>query len=66
MWAEYLTEIMPGLVILGCLLLWWQAHLDLMALRRKLSDLVTTLSEADSWDKATALLKAYDDPADKC
>lgn len=65
MWVEYLTEIMPGLVILGCLLLWWQAHLDLMALRRQLSDLVTTLSEADSWDEASILLKAYNDPPEE-
>ena len=64
MWVDYLTEILPGLAIsLGCVLLWWQAHVDLCSLRRewdaKLSELVSSLGKADSWTEATAILKTY-------
>ncbi len=59
MWLEYLSEIMPGLVILGCLLLWWQAHLDLYRLRREWKAKVSELAEADSWDEASTMLKGY-------
>ena len=65
MWVEILTEIVPGLVVLGYVVLWWQAHLDLLALRRKLSELVTTLSEAESWDEASTLLKDYAEMEEK-
>ena len=59
MWLEYLSEIVPGLVILGCLLLWWQSHADLCSLKREWSEFVSTLAQADSWDEATNILKAY-------
>lgn len=63
MWLEYLSEIVPGLVILGYLLLWWQAHLDIHKLRRewekKFSELASTLAKADSWEEAIIVLKAY-------
>lgn len=64
MWVDYLTEILPGLAIsLGCLLLWWQAHVDLCSLRRewdiKLSKLASTLAKADSWKEASTVLKEY-------
>jgi hypothetical protein len=63
MWLENLSEVVPGLVILGCLLLWWQTRTDLSALRNewdaKLQELVTTLADAGSWDEAIELLKAY-------
>lgn len=63
MWLEYLSEIVPGLVVLGYLLLWWQAHVDLHTVRRewdaKLSELVSILAEADSWNEASTVLKDY-------
>ena len=59
MWLEILSEVVPGLVILGCLLLWWQAHSDLCSLRREWSEFVSTLAKADSWDEATTILKTY-------
>ncbi len=63
MWLEYLSEIVPGLVILGSLLLWWQAHLDVCSLRRewdaKLSELLSSLGKAESWTEANAILKHY-------
>lgn len=58
--VEFLTEIMPGLAIsLGCLLLWWQAHADLRALRREWKAKISELAEADSWAEASELLKNY-------
>ena len=65
MWLEYLTEIVPGLVILGSLLLWWQAHVDLCSLRKEWSELVATLSEAESWNEASTLLKDYAEMEEK-
>ncbi len=68
MWVDYVTEILPGLAIsLGCLLLWWQAHVDLCSLKKewnaKLSELASTLSSASSWDEASAILRRYaEDP----
>lgn len=59
MWLESLSEIVPGLVILGYLLLWWQAHADMCSLRREWSELASSLAEADSWTEASTLLKAY-------
>ena len=43
MWIEYLTEIVPGLVVLGYVLLWWQAHTDLCTLRREWNAVVQGL-----------------------
>ncbi len=64
MWVDYLTEILPGLAIsLGCLLLWWQAHVDLLSLKKewntKFSKLTSSLSKAASWDEASAILRNY-------
>jgi hypothetical protein len=59
MWVEYLSEIMPGLVILGYLLLWWQAHADLCSLRREWDKKLSELAAADSWTEASILLKKY-------
>lgn len=64
MWAEYLSEIVPGVVILGSLLLWWQAHTDLCALKLKWSEFVSTLAEAESWDEASSVLKEYAQDSD--
>lgn len=61
MWIESLTEIVPGLVVLGYVLLWWQAHADLRALRREWNEqalsLFSALAEAESWEKAAVILK---------
>lgn len=63
MWIEYLTEIVPGLVILACFLLWWQSRIDHHALRREWSiacqELVSTMTNARSWDEAVVMLKAF-------
>ena len=69
MWVDYLTEILPGLAIsLGCLLLWWQAHVDLLSLKKewdgKLSEVASSLSEAASWDEASAILRNYAEDSD--
>ena len=65
MWIEVLTEIVPGLVVLGYVLLWWQAHMDLCMVKREWSEFVSMLAKADSWDEASILLKAYNDPAEE-
>ena len=64
MWVEYLTEIVPGLVILGSLLLWWQAHADLRALKIKWSKFVSDLAKAESGDEASTILKDYAQDSD--
>lgn len=64
MWLEWLTEIVPGLVILACLLLWWQTQIDLHAMRRDWDEKLKKLSGADSWNEASAMLKAYTEDSD--
>ncbi len=64
MWLEWLTEIIPGLVIVACLLLWWQAHADMCAMKLRWSKFVSELAGDESWDDARARLKAYAENTD--
>jgi len=58
MW-EILCEIVPGLFILACALLFWQQHIDLRSVRRDWEQVMNDLSEAASWEEAAKMIKAY-------
>lgn len=62
MMLEFLSEVVPGFIIIGSLLLWWQARLDIRALRtewrKARRELVLLLTEAKDWEAAVLILQA--------
>ena len=58
---EFVTEIAPGLAIVGGIVLWAHACGEVAKMKREISSAMEKVSDAESWDEARKLLKGMVD-----